>query len=68
MTQRLNYSMIAPDGFKAMRNLQAYVEDSELEHPLMELVKMRASQINGWNRLAIPFRSTPGTYQPRAAK
>ncbi len=24
--------------------------------------------INGWNRLAIPFRSTPGTYQPRATK
>lgn len=21
--------------------------------------------INGWNRLAIPFRSEPGTYQPR---
>ena len=21
--------------------------------------------INGWNRLAIPFRSVPGTYQPR---
>lgn len=24
--------------------------------------------INSWNRLAISFRSTPGTYQPRAAK
>ena len=22
--------------------------------------------INGWNRLAIPFRSVPGSYQPRA--
>lgn len=22
--------------------------------------------INGWNRLAIPFRSTPGVYQPQA--
>lgn len=24
--------------------------------------------INGWNRLAIPFRSEAGTYQPRAVK
>ncbi len=23
--------------------------------------------INGWNRLAIPFRSTPGVYQPKAS-
>lgn len=24
--------------------------------------------INGWNRLAISFRTVPGTYQPKAAK
>ena len=24
--------------------------------------------INGWNRLAIPFRSVPGSYQPQAAR
>jgi AhpD family alkylhydroperoxidase len=47
MTQRFNYSKAAPDGFKAMRQLQEYVENSGLEHPLLELVKMRASQING---------------------
>ena len=23
--------------------------------------------INGWNRLAIPFRSVPGSYQPATA-
>ena len=136
-----------------MLHLQEYVETSGLEHPLLELVKMRASQvngcaycldmhskdaraageteqrlytldawretpfysdrertslawtealtrisenkvsdtlytearkhfsekeltdlslaiiaINGWNRLAISFRSTPGTYQPRPTK
>ncbi|TAL88622.1 MAG: carboxymuconolactone decarboxylase family protein [Candidimonas sp.] len=152
MTQRLNYATAAPDGFKALRGLQDYVGSSGLERPLLELVKMRASQINGcaycldmhsrdaraageteqrlyvldawreapfysereraalawtevltrisdndvsdelykevrkqfsekelvdlslaviaingWNRLAIPFRSTPGAYQPRAA-
>jgi AhpD family alkylhydroperoxidase len=47
MTQRLNYAKASPDGFKAMRQLQAHVDDCGLEHPLLELVKMRASQING---------------------
>jgi AhpD family alkylhydroperoxidase len=47
MTQRLNYTKVSPDGFKAMRGLQAYVDGCGLEHQLMELVKMRASQING---------------------
>ena len=150
MAQRLDYTRAAPDGFKAMYGLQQYVENSGLEHPLLELVKMRASQINrcaycldmhskdaraageteqrlyalnawretpfynereraalawtealtriaqdevsdalyaevrkqfsekeivdlslaiiainGWNRLAIPFRATPGIYQPK---
>ncbi|HEU0198248.1 MAG TPA: carboxymuconolactone decarboxylase family protein [Nevskiaceae bacterium] len=43
----VNYYNVAPDGFTAMRNLQGYVEGSGLEHSLLELVKMRASQING---------------------
>ncbi|HVV92418.1 MAG TPA: carboxymuconolactone decarboxylase family protein [Hyphomicrobiales bacterium] len=30
-----------------MRGLQAYIDGCGLEHSLMELVKMRASQING---------------------
>ncbi|MGH8320503.1 MAG: carboxymuconolactone decarboxylase family protein [Gammaproteobacteria bacterium] len=47
MEQRLNYAKVAPEALKAMRSLQQYVENSGLEHPLMELVKMRASQING---------------------
>ena len=47
MPQRLNYAKASPEGFKAMRQLQAHVDDCGLEHPLLELVKMRASQING---------------------
>ena len=47
MTQRLNYAKASPDGFKAMRQLQAHVDNCGLEHPLLELVKMRASQLNG---------------------
>jgi len=30
-----------------MSNLQQFVDSSGLERPLLELVKMRASQING---------------------
>jgi AhpD family alkylhydroperoxidase len=47
MTQRLNYVHASPEGFKAMRQLQDHVEKSGLERKLLELVKMRASQING---------------------
>lgn len=34
-----------------------------------ELVKLTMSviTINGWNRLAIAFRETPGIYQPKAS-
>jgi AhpD family alkylhydroperoxidase len=44
---RLDPPTIAPEGYKAMRAFQAYIEKSGLEHSLMELVKIRASQING---------------------
>ena len=47
MTQRINYPQVCPDGIKAMAGLQQYVENSGLEHNLLELVKMRASQLNG---------------------
>ncbi|HEY1383494.1 MAG TPA: carboxymuconolactone decarboxylase family protein [Dongiaceae bacterium] len=47
MSQRNNPIQTAPDGYKALAAVQAYVNRSGLEHPLLELVKMRASQING---------------------
>jgi len=47
MSQRLNYAKASPEGFKAMRQLQEHVDTCGLEHPLLELVKMRASQLNG---------------------
>ncbi|MGZ6366928.1 MAG: carboxymuconolactone decarboxylase family protein, partial [Ktedonobacteraceae bacterium] len=37
----------APRGYRAMAALQDYVDDCGLEPLLLELVKMRASQING---------------------
>src|SRR5262245_29495543 len=47
MTTRLNAKAIAPDAYNALRNLQTYVDACGLEKPLIELIKVRASQING---------------------
>ena len=47
MEPRLNYLAASPDGYKAMSGLEGYVRRSGLEHPLLELIKLRASQING---------------------
>jgi AhpD family alkylhydroperoxidase len=47
MKPRLDYTKAAPGGYKAMAGLEAYVRHSGLESSLLELIKMRASQING---------------------
>jgi AhpD family alkylhydroperoxidase len=47
MQPRINYAQTSPDGLKAMLGLSAYVRESGLEPSLLELVYIRASQING---------------------
>ena len=47
MQARLEPARAAPAAIKAMRALSAYVQDCGLEPSLQELVKIRASQING---------------------
>jgi AhpD family alkylhydroperoxidase len=47
MRERLDYAKASPAGYKAMLGLQHFVDKCGLEHALLELVKMRASQING---------------------
>ncbi|HZF35610.1 MAG TPA: carboxymuconolactone decarboxylase family protein [Candidatus Angelobacter sp.] len=47
MTTRLNAKAIAPDAYNALRGLQNYVDGCGIEKPLLELIKVRASQING---------------------
>jgi AhpD family alkylhydroperoxidase len=47
MEQRLDYSKTAPDGIGVLRQLEGYLKKAGLEPGLMELVKLRASQING---------------------
>jgi AhpD family alkylhydroperoxidase len=46
MTPRLDYQHSAPDAVRSMYGLQAHVNSSGLERPLLELVKIRASQMN----------------------
>ncbi|MCB8877317.1 carboxymuconolactone decarboxylase family protein [Acidisoma silvae] len=47
MQPRLDYFAAAPEVMRAMRGLEQAVVTSGLEHSLIELVKTRASQING---------------------
>src|SRR6202050_1670203 len=47
MEHRLNPLKASPKGSQAMAALESFVASCGLERPLLELVKMRASQING---------------------
>jgi AhpD family alkylhydroperoxidase len=47
MSQRLDYYALAPAGLKALYALEHYLRASALEPALLELVKLRASLING---------------------
>ena len=47
MQQRFDLTAVAADGYKAMLSVHSYVQNSGLNLGLLELVKMRVSQING---------------------
>lgn len=47
MQSRMDYSKVAPEAVKGMWELESYVRHSGLEPRLLELVRLRASQING---------------------
>ena len=47
MSARIDYPKVSPQAYMAMRGLEAYVRQSGLDPRLLELVKTRASQING---------------------
>ncbi|MCC7176114.1 MAG: carboxymuconolactone decarboxylase family protein [Bryobacterales bacterium] len=47
MQARIDYKTAAPGAFSAMYGVERYVRECGLEHSLLELVKCRASQING---------------------
>ena len=47
MSERIDFSKLTPEGYRAMSGLERYVRGSGLEPFLLELIKLRASQING---------------------
>lgn len=47
MKERLNYQTASPEAMQAMIQLEKQVHQGGIEEPLLELVKTRASQING---------------------
>src|SRR2546421_3635240 len=47
MDARFDYLKVAPGVYEAMRGLERYLKSSGLEEPLLHLIKLRASQING---------------------
>ena len=47
MPSRIAYPKVAPDAFKAMLGLETYLHQCGLEILLLDLIKLRASQING---------------------
>jgi len=44
---RIDYAKVNPAASRAMYGLETYIRQCGLEHSLLELIKMRASQING---------------------
>ena len=44
---RIDYNKVAPGGVRAVYALEQYLRTTELPHALVELVKLRASLMNG---------------------
>lgn len=47
MKTRIDWAKAAPGAYRAMLGLEKYLGECGLEAPLLDLVRMRASQING---------------------
>ena len=47
MKNRINYSKVLPDGMQMMNALDDYSQTCGLEPGLLDLIKLRASQLNG---------------------
>ena len=47
MKPRMNFYQAAPDTIKALNALETHIQSTGLEKSLIELVKIRASEING---------------------
>jgi AhpD family alkylhydroperoxidase len=47
MAARIEYDVVAPDSTKGLTELERYLRSGPVPLPLLEIVRLRASQING---------------------
>lgn len=47
MSQRLDYYKVAPEALNIMMDMEKHIKTTEIDKKLRELIKVRASQING---------------------
>jgi AhpD family alkylhydroperoxidase len=47
MEERIHYTKVSPGAYHALLGLEKYLQECGLEAPLLDLIKLRASQING---------------------
>lgn len=47
MTERIQYAKVVPDVYKTLLSVHAYLKHSGMDEKLLNLVYLRASQING---------------------
>lgn len=47
MAARIRWVQVAPEAYKALAAVESYAANSSVEKPLVELIKLRVSQING---------------------
>ena len=47
MQTRIDFLKVSPAAVKTMLDMEAYLAKSSIERPLLHLIKMRVSQING---------------------
>lgn len=47
MAERINLAKVSPEAYQAMSSIERYLDKSGLDKKLRELIKLRASQING---------------------
>src|SRR6186713_3492566 len=47
MKKRISFSVVQPTAYTAMNALDKFVKESSIEKSYVELIKLRASQING---------------------
>jgi AhpD family alkylhydroperoxidase len=45
--QRIDYASVAPEAYEALERLDDYVQGTNIPKNLLELVRLRSSQING---------------------